>query len=172
MKQSSFVLYNKQHSKFFWFHSLAHITIATKTIHFTVTPIPTCLERPERTNYQLTDSLNFHKGRNYTSCEHAECYKLFTPCTTPAQHLHFPNWTLETGKPTTTIKEKYFINRTEDEMLNLVFSHAAFMQQNSITETILYLQHSLHTAQVQTEVHSLLLRLLIFFLYESAEWYS
>lgn len=54
-------------------------------------------------------------------------------------------------------------------MLNLVFSHAAFMQQNSITETILYLQHSLHTAQVQTEVHSLLLRLLIFFLYESAE---
>lgn len=108
MKQSSFVLYNKQHSEFFWFHSLAHITIATKTIHFTVTPIPTCLERPERTNYQLTDSLNFHKGRNYTSCEHAECYKLFTPCTTPAQHLHFPNWTLETGKPTTTIKEKYF----------------------------------------------------------------
>lgn len=43
-------------------------------------------------------------------------------------------------------------------MLNLVFSHAAFMQQNSITETILYLQHSLHTAQVQTEVHSSLLK--------------
>lgn len=131
-----------------------------------------CLERPEWTiinlqtpqwtNYQLTDSLNFHKGRNEIPCEHTVCHKFFTPCTTPAQHLHFPNWTLETQKPTITIREKYFINRTENEMLNLVFSHAAFMQQNSITETILYLQHSLHTAQVQTEVHSVLLRLLLF----------
>lgn len=116
------------------------------------------LQTPQWSNSQLTDSLNFHKGRNEIPCEHTECYKLFTPCTTPAQHLHFPNWTLETQKPTITIKEKYFINRTENEMLNLVFSHAAFMQQNSITETILYLQHSLHTAQVQTEVHSVLLK--------------
>lgn len=136
-----------------------------------------CLERPEWTTYQLTDSLNFHKGRNLIPLEHTECHKLFTPCTTPAQHLHFPNWTLETWKPTFTIKEKYFINRTENEMLNPAFSHAAFMQQNSITETILYLQHSLHTAQVQTEVHSLLLRLLLFvqkwrviFLKNTTEW--
>lgn len=50
------------------------------------------------------------------------------------------------------------------------------MQQNSITETILYLQHSLHTAQVQTEVHSVLLRLLfvqkcqVLFLKKMTEW--
>lgn len=92
----------------------------------------------------------------------------------PALHLHntctsqTEHWKHGNLLPP-TIKEKYFIKRTENEMLNLVFSHAAFMQQNSITEKILYLQHSLHTAQVQTEVHSLLLRLRIFFLYKSAK---